>query len=108
MHVTINMQPTSIFPSVRCGLEMAILNALAARQGISLLSLLSSQRDKEILSENHRGVRVCALMDPNGTPEEVALAAQILVDEGHTAIKLKVMKHFQNSLNLKIVFISHL
>lgn len=35
-------------------------------------------------------VKICALVDSNGTPNEVAYIASSLVEEGFTAIKLKV------------------
>lgn len=85
------MQPSSIFSSVRCGLEMAILNALAEHRSSSLLSILYSQKDEREISENSDGVQVCALLDPHGSPEEVASAASALVEEGYTTIKIKVM-----------------
>jgi isochorismate synthase/2-succinyl-5-enolpyruvyl-6-hydroxy-3-cyclohexene-1-carboxylate synthase/2-succinyl-6-hydroxy-2,4-cyclohexadiene-1-carboxylate synthase/O-succinylbenzoate synthase len=84
------MQPSSIFPSVRCGLEMAILNVIAARQSSSLLNILLPQIDEGDKSERSSKVKVCALIDSNGTPSEVAYAATTLVEEGFTAIKLKV------------------
>lgn len=38
-----------------------------------------------------KGVKICALLDPNGSPHEVANAAALLVQEGFSAIKLKVI-----------------
>ncbi|XP_028794653.1 protein PHYLLO, chloroplastic-like [Neltuma alba] len=38
---------SSIFPSVRCGLEMAILNAIANARGSSLLDILHSQTNEK-------------------------------------------------------------
>lgn len=84
------MQPSSIFPSVRCGLEMAILNAIAAKNGSSLLNILQPQIDDIDKSERSSKVKICALVDSKGTPSEVAYAATRLVEEGFTAIKLKV------------------
>ncbi|XP_026381048.1 protein PHYLLO, chloroplastic-like isoform X2 [Papaver somniferum] len=93
--------PTSISPSVRCGLEMAILNAIAAREGCSFSDLLLSHESatpKSKLLETETTVNrmprihICALLDSNGTPEEVAHIAGKLVEEGFTAIKLKVAR----------------
>jgi hypothetical protein len=82
------IQPSSLFPSVRCGLEMAILNVIAARQSSSLLNILQPQMEEG--DERSSKVKICALIDSNGTPSEVAYAATTLVEEGFTAIKLKV------------------
>ncbi|KAK3154480.1 hypothetical protein QOZ80_2BG0191010 [Eleusine coracana subsp. coracana] len=57
---SLGIPPSSVFPSVKCGLEMAILNLLASQD--------------------------CN----NGTPIEVALAVAKLVAEGFTTVKLKV------------------
>ncbi|KAG6654050.1 hypothetical protein CIPAW_05G119100 [Carya illinoinensis] len=86
----LGIPPSSVFPSVRCGLEMAILNAIAARQGSSLLNILQPNTVEKEKSESSSKVKICALLDPKGTPSEVADAATTLVKEGFTAIKLKV------------------
>ncbi|KAF6171682.1 hypothetical protein GIB67_007203 [Kingdonia uniflora] len=91
--------PDSLFPSVRCGLEMAILNALAARQNSSLSDLLLPHKCPTAEEQLHQvdeitkippKVHICALIDSNGTPKEVAHIAAKLVEEGFTTIKLKV------------------
>lgn len=84
------LQVCSLFPSVRCGLEMAILNVLSVSQGLSLLNILYPLWEKEEKSERLSSVRICALLDSGGTPEEVAHIAVDLVEEGFTAIKIKV------------------
>ncbi|MCL7043110.1 hypothetical protein MKW94_015470 [Papaver nudicaule] len=93
--------PTSISPSVRCGLEMAILNAIAAREGCSLSDLLLSREsltpkskllETEATDNRPPRTHTCALLDSNGTPEEVAHIAGELVEEGFTTIKLKVAR----------------
>ncbi|XP_011009175.1 PREDICTED: protein PHYLLO, chloroplastic isoform X3 [Populus euphratica] len=81
----------SIFPSVRCGLEMAILNAIAVSQGSSFISMLQPWKINEEIYEKS-SVKICALIDSNGTPTEVAYIASSLVEEGFTAIKLKVAR----------------
>ncbi|KAJ4846899.1 hypothetical protein Tsubulata_026226 [Turnera subulata] len=82
----------SIFPSVRCGLEMAILSVLAARQGSSLLNLLQQQSGKRETYSRSSSVHICALIDSDGTPSEVADIAASLVQEGFNTIKLKVAR----------------
>ncbi|CAI0431018.1 unnamed protein product [Linum tenue] len=82
----------SIYPSVRCGLEMAILNAMAARTGLSLLDILQPHKATEEMHGMSKHVNLCALIDSNGTPHEVANIAASLVAEGFTAIKLKVAR----------------
>ncbi|XP_056164428.1 protein PHYLLO, chloroplastic isoform X3 [Syzygium oleosum] len=88
----LGIMPCSIFPSVRCGLEMAILNAIAGKQDSNLSSVLSCHTNRDVVSEKSQGVKICALLDPHGTPEEVAQVASMLVQEGFTAIKLKVAR----------------
>lgn len=90
-YLVIAIQVCSLFPSVRCGLEMAILNAIAMSHGSSLLNILYPLRERnEEKSENLASVRICALIDSSDTPEEVARMAVDLVEEGFTAIKIKV------------------
>ncbi|XP_043715830.1 protein PHYLLO, chloroplastic isoform X2 [Telopea speciosissima] len=97
----LGIKPCSIFPSVRCGLEMAVLNALAERQGSSLSSLLlgceiSSQESASVKEdetmERMSRVQICALIDSDGTPKDVASIAAKLFEEGFTTIKLKVAR----------------
>ncbi|XP_061353236.1 protein PHYLLO, chloroplastic isoform X2 [Gastrolobium bilobum] len=84
--------PSSIFPSVRCGLEMAILNAIADAKGSNLLSILHPPTNKNDKCERSLAVPICALIDSNGSPTEVANVAATLVEEGFCAIKLKVAR----------------
>lgn len=96
---TLGIPPSSIFPSVRCGMEMAILNALAKRQGSSSSGFLESQNsllctqkiaDKSICKE--AGIPICALVDCHGTPNEVAHVVSRLFHEGFTTVKIKVAR----------------
>lgn len=84
------MQPSSVFPSVRCGLEMAILNAIADAKGSTLLNILHPPTNENGDCERSLEVQVCALINSNGSPTEVANVAATLVEEGFSAIKLKV------------------
>ncbi|KAL5725660.1 hypothetical protein ACHQM5_008779 [Ranunculus cassubicifolius] len=87
--------PQTIFPSVRCGMEMAVLNALAARQSCSLSNLLHrgcctlETQSSEAFKRSSK-VQICALLDSSMVPEEVAIIAGELVKEGFSAIKIKV------------------
>lgn len=71
---------------------MAILNAIAAAEDSSMLNILHPLAPKEECSRKSLNVKICALLDSNGTPEEVAYLAATLVEEGFSAIKLKVNK----------------
>ncbi|KAK9051156.1 hypothetical protein SSX86_027782 [Deinandra increscens subsp. villosa] len=88
----LGIPPDSLLPSVRCGLEMAILNAIAAAEGSTMLNLLHPCAPKEECSIKSLNVKICALIDSDGTPEEVAHLAATLVEEGFSAIKLKVAR----------------
>uniref|UniRef100_A0A1J3CVU3 Protein PHYLLO, chloroplastic n=1 Tax=Noccaea caerulescens TaxID=107243 RepID=A0A1J3CVU3_NOCCA len=82
---------SSIFPSVRCGLEMALLSAMAVRHDSSLFGILDSQKEENGSAQPHT-VQICALLDSEGTPSEVAYVARRLVQEGFSSIKLKVAR----------------
>lgn len=84
-----HIQPSSIYPSVRCGLEMAVLNAIAGRKSCSLLDVLQHRLDEEKNLTTSSKVQICGLLDSGGTPSEVARVAKTLVEEGFPAIKLK-------------------
>ncbi|XP_020225950.1 protein PHYLLO, chloroplastic isoform X3 [Cajanus cajan] len=84
--------PSSIFPSVRCGLEMAILNAIADAKGSNMLNILHPPINENNKCERSLNVQICALIDSNGSPTEVANVAATLIEEGFSAIKLKVAR----------------
>ncbi|CAI8583567.1 unnamed protein product [Vicia faba] len=84
--------PSSIFPSVRCGLEMAILNAIADSKGSNLLDILNPSTNVNRKCEKPSEVPICALLDSNKSAAEVANIASALVKEGFSAIKLKVAR----------------
>ncbi|VFQ78024.1 unnamed protein product [Cuscuta campestris] len=87
---TFGIPTASIFPSVRCGLEMAVLNAVAASEGASLFNILRLHRVE--FPGRSSDVKICALLDSNGAPEDIARIAADLVNEGFTALKLKVAR----------------
>ncbi|CAI9096378.1 OLC1v1032508C2 [Oldenlandia corymbosa var. corymbosa] len=80
--------PDSLLPSVRCGLEMAILNAIAASKKSSLRSLFYPRAEELPIKSSN--VQICGLIDSNGSPIDMASAAVTLVEDGFTAIKIKV------------------
>lgn len=69
-----------LHPSVRCGIEGAVLTLLAARAGTDLPHLLAPRPAGD--------VRINALLD--GSPAAVLDAALRLADQGYTAFKIKV------------------
>ncbi|XP_065045713.1 protein PHYLLO, chloroplastic-like isoform X3 [Musa acuminata AAA Group] len=94
----LGIPPSSLFPSVRCGIEMAILNAIAARQGSGFLDVISgymsSSRETQLVAgvNGSKQIQICALVDHSGTPKEIADVVSQLVDEGFSTIKLKVAR----------------
>uniref|UniRef100_A0A0A9CFW5 Mandelate racemase/muconate lactonizing enzyme C-terminal domain-containing protein n=1 Tax=Arundo donax TaxID=35708 RepID=A0A0A9CFW5_ARUDO len=94
---SLGIPPSSIFPSIKCGLEMAILNLLASQRKCRLSEILAGSdsfvREGNLAEYNKNSsasIQICALVDCNGTPMEVALAVTKLVAEGFTTVKLKV------------------
>lgn len=75
---------------------MAILNAIAARQGSGFLDVIfgymSSSRETQPVAgvNGSKQIQICALVDHSGTPKEIANVVSQLVDEGFSTIKLKV------------------
>ncbi|XP_078444001.1 2-oxoglutarate decarboxylase/hydro-lyase/magnesium ion-binding protein isoform X2 [Wolffia australiana] len=80
----LGVMPSSIFPSVRCGIETAVLLAQARQQG-GLFGRGDSRKKRS-------GVPVCALVDCNGTPDEVAHLVSQMVAEGFRAVKVKAAR----------------
>ena len=70
----------SLHPSVRTGIEGAVLSLLADRAGIGLAGLLAADAAKR--------VRINGLLD--GEPDRVIEEAAHLAGEGYLALKLKV------------------
>ena len=76
-------------PCVRAALSGALLDLAAKSEGVSIASLLSRQFTVASEAKPVRSVPVNGLVS-GGTPAEVAAAAEGLVAEGISAIKLKV------------------
>ncbi|XP_071926454.1 protein PHYLLO, chloroplastic isoform X3 [Coffea arabica] len=87
---TLGILPSSILPSVRCGLEMAVLNAVAAKEGSSMLNILFPKTVD--LPKKFLNVHICALIDSVGSPLDTAYIATSLVKEGFIAVKMKVAR----------------
>ncbi|CAA6670669.1 unnamed protein product [Spirodela intermedia] len=78
---------------VRCGIEMAVLLALAKQRGSSFCDTVFGYADEtDDVRMKRSGIQVCALVDCNGTPEEVSHVVSQMVAEGFTTIKLKVAR----------------
>ncbi|KAG9133231.1 hypothetical protein Leryth_022093 [Lithospermum erythrorhizon] len=85
---TLGIPPSSIHSSVRCGLEMAILTAIAVTRGSSLLEVLHPLLEER--TSRAQDVQICALVDSTGRPEDISHVAGTLVEEGFNALKIKV------------------
>ncbi|KAG6548096.1 hypothetical protein Mapa_010376 [Marchantia paleacea] len=86
------IQEKTILPSVRMGLEMALLGALGSTRSCSLLQLLCGVPHSTLAGpvDINPNVRICGLLDSEGSAEDVADAAADLVKEGFCTLKLKV------------------
>ena len=78
----------SMLPSVRCGLEGALLSALADARRLPLHTLLAGCPVPSAGSPS--GTAVNALLHCQGTPEERAGEAKHLVSQGYKTLKIKV------------------
>ena len=93
LRTTLGVLPELLFPSVRCGLEVAILSALATVEGLSLSEALlcssasAKSGDGGIL---YAPVPVNGLLPHEGSVEEIVADAARLVEAGFRTLKLKV------------------
>uniref|UniRef100_A0A0D3F6X5 Mandelate racemase/muconate lactonizing enzyme C-terminal domain-containing protein n=1 Tax=Oryza barthii TaxID=65489 RepID=A0A0D3F6X5_9ORYZ len=87
---TLGIPPSSVFPSVKCGLEMAILNLLESQRIDRSYGIFTGSNVVEYNQSSTASIQICALVDSCGTPMDVTLAVVKLVAEGFTTIKLKV------------------
>ncbi|KAK3278475.1 hypothetical protein CYMTET_13591, partial [Cymbomonas tetramitiformis] len=102
LHEVLGFAPGVLVPSVACGLEVALMELIAASRGTSLLHLLLGRTpprlpDAAIFQARPQGeapvaaARINALLAGRGTIEEVALeAARLVTEEGYRALKIKV------------------
>uniref|UniRef100_A0A0D9YU58 Mandelate racemase/muconate lactonizing enzyme C-terminal domain-containing protein n=1 Tax=Oryza glumipatula TaxID=40148 RepID=A0A0D9YU58_9ORYZ len=87
---TLGIPPSSVFPSVKCGLEMAILNLLESQRIDRSYGIFTGSNAVEYNQSSTASIQICALVDSCGTPMDVTLAVVKLVAEGFTTVKLKV------------------
>jgi isochorismate synthase/2-succinyl-5-enolpyruvyl-6-hydroxy-3-cyclohexene-1-carboxylate synthase/2-succinyl-6-hydroxy-2,4-cyclohexadiene-1-carboxylate synthase/O-succinylbenzoate synthase len=107
-HTKLGVQPNTLHPSVRCGVEMAVLAALAESLSLSLSNLLMGRslqksKNKETTERAKGGVKICALIESDGTPEEVADIAAAYVKQGFCTLKLKVARRSSPKEDAKVV-----
>ncbi|KAF3773187.1 PHYLLO protein [Nymphaea thermarum] len=108
---TIGIQPSTIFPSVRCGLEMAVLNALAAVKNSSMLDLILGGESLHSYGMDTAGkcisnatrVQTCALVDSDGSAEDIIDRVSQLVKDGFSTVKLKVARRASPSEDAAII-----
>ncbi|CAN6447201.1 unnamed protein product [Victoria cruziana] len=102
---TIGIQPSTIFPSVRCGLEMAVLNALAAVENSSMLDLIlgGEPLHSHRMDTTPAGVLTCALVDSDGSTEDIVDRVSQLAEDGFTTVKLKVARRASPSEDAAII-----
>lgn len=106
---SVGIMPETLFPSVRCGLEMAVLGALAAANNCNIAELLNGHYDSKhsmasgsletacnVENESSQiessKIRICGLLDSCGSPKEMALSARELVRQGFCTLKVKVAR----------------
>jgi isochorismate synthase/2-succinyl-5-enolpyruvyl-6-hydroxy-3-cyclohexene-1-carboxylate synthase/2-succinyl-6-hydroxy-2,4-cyclohexadiene-1-carboxylate synthase/O-succinylbenzoate synthase len=91
----LGVAPESLLPSVRCGLEAALLSALAQHQGLSLAQLLAGSvaltAGQPAGQQPRPAVSLNGLLDCQGSPAEAAAeAAQLLNKHPYSTLKIKV------------------
>ncbi|MCO5559536.1 hypothetical protein L7F22_013137 [Adiantum nelumboides] len=103
---SLGVMPETLFPSVRCGLEMAVLGALASANHCSFTDLLSGHNAPHYRKQHRaqgssqgdqRTTRICGLLDSCGTPAEMASSALQLVQQGFCTLKIKVARRVSPS-----------
>ena len=81
---------------------MAVLNAVAAKEGSSMLNILYPKTVD--LPKKFLNVHICALIDSVGSPLDTAYIATSLVKEGFIAVKMKVRAVIPKYLYFKFFF----
>ena len=90
------LDPDNLYPSVRCGLEGALLTALAQAHSMPLASLLQGQQaaphhaSAADLAQPDEAVLVNGLLDCGSDVEACTQEALHMVAQGYTALKIKV------------------
>ena len=83
-------------PSVQFGIEMAILNLISHSKNTAMNKIISH--------EHHDHLRINALLQ--GSIEEVRAQAKSFVEQGFTALKLKVGSHVRSNIHEDIAKVS--
>jgi len=90
------VEPANLYPSVRCGLEGALLTALAQAHNMPLTHLLN-RRQAAAMQPSSKGtaepveaVIVNGLLDCGADIEACKQEALNMVGQGFTALKIKV------------------
>jgi isochorismate synthase/2-succinyl-5-enolpyruvyl-6-hydroxy-3-cyclohexene-1-carboxylate synthase/2-succinyl-6-hydroxy-2,4-cyclohexadiene-1-carboxylate synthase/O-succinylbenzoate synthase len=91
----VGLDPANLYPSVRCGLEGALLTVLAQAHNIPLAKLLHRQEaplpaTSADLAQPPEAVLVNGLLDWCGTIEACTQEALDMVAQGYSALKIKV------------------
>jgi isochorismate synthase/2-succinyl-5-enolpyruvyl-6-hydroxy-3-cyclohexene-1-carboxylate synthase/2-succinyl-6-hydroxy-2,4-cyclohexadiene-1-carboxylate synthase/O-succinylbenzoate synthase len=90
----LGLDPAVLYPSVRCAVEGALLQALAATKRCSLQELLQQQQQQQLESGSSSSsssvVHVNGLLPGSGSVDELVSAGQALAAQGYRAIKVKV------------------
>lgn len=87
----LGVAPESLLPSVQCGLEAALLLALAQHRGVSLAHLLAGCPAEAGGAQQQQHVAVNGLLDCQGSPAEAAQeAVALLARHPFSALKVKV------------------
>lgn len=95
----VGVDPASLYPSVRCGLEGALFTALAQAQSLPLSHLLlpsaADQMQPQVIGslQHDKPVLVNALLNCQDSIEGCVAEACHLVQQGYTALKLKASSH---------------
>lgn len=97
---TLGLDPANLYPSVRCGLEGAVLTAMADAHGMPLAGALRSVHrfDHQPVKATRTAVLVNGLLDCNGSVEEAVTEARRLVAQGYAALKIKVCPVWHGNL----------
>jgi L-alanine-DL-glutamate epimerase-like enolase superfamily enzyme len=94
LKATMGVNPAALYPSVRCAVETALLQALAAAQGCSMAELLLPLQQQQQADAGSRVVSVNALLPGTGTAEDLVAAGLQLAAEGASVIKVKVGRRY--------------
>jgi len=96
LHGVVGVDPGNLYPSVRFGLEGALLTALAEQRDESMAGVLgppcenAGRATQGSSLHSGAGVQVNGLLECSGGPQEAAADAARLVRQGFKTLKIKV------------------